>query len=726
LTLTTNLPFFEVAIFIHFLCGAFMKKIGLVFCLVLFFSVSFQVSAQWEWQNPLPQGNSIFSIEFVNEEVGWMAGDLGKLLKTIDGGNNWNFQYSSTDQAIYDLSFVDENIGWASCHSGVIIHTTNGGKKWITQDSGRVGWLHSIEFINQNEGWSVGYYNNLFHTTDAGLHWTIEQLGAYPNELSSIFSLDENYGWITGYNEIFKTSNGGQDWVSIPGTSFRKLFFTSENVGWGIGSLGKISKTTDGGITWQEQLNTGLDNFESINFLDDFKGYVTAWFGRIYYTEDGGKNWEMIQLDKDKESILEDVDFAGDNKYLVVGQSGIMFKSFDGGNSWERMDKYGLFSFSDLQFINDNVGWIVGSAIAYNSVNGGKTWDKKLELDGAGIEAISFIDEQNGWIIGSWLKIYHTSDAGRNWDTLNTPVTGMFNDIQFFKPGIGYLCAPGYPKIFKTTDKGYNWSELTVPVSNDFIFNRIFFTDEKNGWIIAKLWLERNHKLLHTKDGGETWQIAYEIDTEYLWDIFFSDDRNGWVGGDSGIVLKTQDGGINWQIIHTENEKSIHCLFFKNESEGYIGGVNGYIASTSDGGYTWKPFQTWCNNHIEKLYVFEDNTGIAVGGNGTILRNNDISVNVASEESIKYINSFHLSQNHPNPFNPSTKISWQAPVGGWQTLKVYDILGNEVATLVDEYRNAGSYNAQFTINNVQLSSGVYFYQLRVGNYLETKKMVLLK
>ncbi len=85
---------------------------------------------------------------------------------------------------------------------------------------------------------------------------------------------------------------------------------------------------------------------------------------------------------------------------------------------------------------------------------------------------------------------------------------------------------------------------------------------------------------------------------------------------------------------------------------------------------------------------------------------------------------FSLSQNYPNPFNPSTKISWQTPVGSWQTLKVYDVLGKEVATLVDEYRNAGSYEVEFDASNI--TSGVYYYQLRVGEYVETKKMVLLK
>ncbi len=87
---------------------------------------------------------------------------------------------------------------------------------------------------------------------------------------------------------------------------------------------------------------------------------------------------------------------------------------------------------------------------------------------------------------------------------------------------------------------------------------------------------------------------------------------------------------------------------------------------------------------------------------------------------------FKLEQNYPNPFNPSTKISWQSPVGSWQTLKVYDVLGREVATLVDEYRDAGSYNVEFRIENLELSSGIYFYQLKAGDYVETKKMMVIK
>jgi len=98
------------------------------------------------------------------------------------------------------------------------------------------------------------------------------------------------------------------------------------------------------------------------------------------------------------------------------------------------------------------------------------------------------------------------------------------------------------------------------------------------------------------------------------------------------------------------------------------------------------------------------------------------------------ISDFSLQQNYPNPFNPNTKISWQSPVGGWQTLKIYDVLGNEIATLVDEYKPAGSYEVEWNARNYP--SGVYFYQLLVSslqskdgkaeNYIETKQMILLK
>jgi hypothetical protein len=102
---------------------------------------------------------------------------------------------------------------------------------------------------------------------------------------------------------------------------------------------------------------------------------------------------------------------------------------------------------------------------------------------------------------------------------------------------------------------------------------------------------------------------------------------------------------------------------------------------------------------------------------------NEIVTSVADEGTIP--NTFSLEQNFPNPFNPTTKISWQSPVGSWQTLIVYDVLGKEVANLVDEYKPAGRYEVEFSAEG-GLPSGIYFYKLQTDSFVETKKMILLK
>jgi hypothetical protein len=120
-----------------------------------------------------------------------------------------------------------------------------------------------------------------------------------------------------------------------------------------------------------------------------------------------------------------------------------------------------------------------------------------------------------------------------------------------------------------------------------------------------------------------------------------------------------------------------------------------------------------------------DNNGYVYAGTGTGVWRRPLSEIVTSvEDEITQPKEFLLSQNYPNPFNPSTKISWQSPVGSWQTIKVFDVLGNEIVTHVDEYKPAGSYEVSFDAAN--LPSGVYFYQLKVENFVSTKKMLLLK
>ncbi|MCX8106230.1 MAG: 5'-nucleotidase C-terminal domain-containing protein [Ignavibacterium album] len=131
----------------------------------------------------------------------------------------------------------------------------------------------------------------------------------------------------------------------------------------------------------------------------------------------------------------------------------------------------------------------------------------------------------------------------------------------------------------------------------------------------------------------------------------------------------------------------------------------------------------WDKNNNDRIVFDNLNmqsvTGMISFGNSLLFAKEE------SEES-KTVNDFVLEQNYPNPFNPSTKISWQSPVDGWQTLKIYDVLGNEVATLVNEYRTAGRYEVEFDAIESGLSSGIYFYQLKIGSFIKTKSMNYVK
>ena len=136
------------------------------------------------------------------------------------------------------------------------------------------------------------------------------------------------------------------------------------------------------------------------------------------------------------------------------------------------------------------------------------------------------------------------------------------------------------------------------------------------------------------------------------------------------------------------------------------------------------------------IYQYDEIPGAAVmnqnlssPGTGWFYKTYNFAPTIVDDD-ITAINDFHLEQNYPNPFNPSTLIRYQIPEAGIISLKVYDVLGSEVVTLVSEYKNAGSYevefNAQQTTYSKQLSSGIYFYQLKAGNYITTKKMILIR
>ena len=254
--------------------------------------------------------------------------------------------------------------------------------------------------------------------------------------------------------------------------------------------------------------------------------------------------------------------------------------------------------------------------------------------------------------------------------------------------------------------------------------------NENNGWAVGGEPSNSLSKILKTTDGGANWIAKTVTTNNYLRALYFISETTGWVAGNEGVIFRTTDGGENWEAQTSGTTNGLYSIAFVNSNTGWIAGGSGLILFTSDGGNNWTAQSSGTVQWLSSLCFSSESLGWAVGSIGTIIHTTNGGVTfMGNEDTDEIPTEFLLEQNYPNPFNPSTKIIWQSPVGSHQTIKIYAVLGNEVATLVDEYKPAGSYEVEFNGHSDEgqnLSSGVYFYRLQAGDYVETRKMIFLK
>jgi hypothetical protein len=198
-----------------------------------------------------------------------------------------------------------------------------------------------------------------------------------------------------------------------------------------------------------------------------------------------------------------------------------------------------------------------------------------------------------------------------------------------------------------------------------------------------------------------------------------------------GIPVSERYSTINFYYKFTPTTSSVYILIIVGmyKSNTYIGGGAGgtnnsttsYTKLTSTISYLNQDVPDMANIYITLIDSFYNPQSV-----GSIALVDDFYFDQANDvnDQNNFPDEYALLQNYPNPFNPSTTISYQLPVGGNLTLKVYDVLGNEIATLVNEEKPAGEYEVEFSA--AALSSGIYIYRLKAGTYSETKKMILLK
>jgi hypothetical protein len=209
----------------------------------------------------------------------------------------------------------------------------------------------------------------------------------------------------------------------------------------------------------------------------------------------------------------------------------------------------------------------------------------------------------------------------------------------------------------------------------------------------------------------------------------FVNATTGWAVGayqaTGSILHETTLSGFVWTLQSAPTTNPLYGVSFTSVDSGTPVGSGGTIVHTTDGGAGWTIQQTSTQQSLNAVSFVDSHNGIAVGDSGTILlTTNGGLTGVAQQIQPEVPGLFHLEQNYPNPFNPGTKVRFTIREAGLATLKVFDVLGNEVATLVDEALNAGTFEVSFDAGG--RASGTYFYRLRSGNTVLTRKMALLR
>jgi Secretion system C-terminal sorting domain len=303
--------------------------------------------------------------------------------------------------------------------------------------------------------------------------------------------------------------------------------------------------------------------------------------------------------------------------------------------------------------------------------------------------------------------------------------------VRFFDSNNGVCVGDGsvgHPEIYTTTNGGTSWTP--VPSSNIPELNNSEGFIPANSWVVDNtIWAPTNGGSLYkSTNRGLTWDATRSVVNNGGSYCAFKDTLNGLLSGSlAQVVKRTTDGGATWDFTETKPQgmSTLFMSYIPGTDESYMicatpphGPLPGSVY-TLDNGATWVAVDSV--NHQRAAFV-SPSVGWSWGGPNVIYKWTGIPLPV--ENTNEVVQDFHLEQNYPNPFNPSTSIQYRVSSISNVSLKVYDVLGNEVATLVNEEKPAGSYEVKF--DAAGLSSGIYFYSLIAGNFAATKKMLLLK
>lgn len=580
--------------------------------------------------------------------------------------------------------------------------------QWYKQKSNTTEWLLGLDFIDVKNGWAVGTKGTILKTDDGGINWFKQPIDT-SYTISDVDFINPDLGWICGYDGggfIMNTTNGGLSWARQDSGNFLySIHFITSTDGWAVGIDGIILKTTDGGSTWLPQTVPDVSLiYTSVFFIDELNGWISGQIpGVVLKTTDGGLSW-LPQTS----GIIEDE------------------------------------AINSVIFINNHTGWIagynmpdsIGVGVIKKTTDGGSTWIDQISGTEQYLLSISFKDSSNGRVVGGNGTILKTTNSGSTWSVEVSGTTKDLNKIIVKPLNKGWIVGE-QGTILRRHVEGLNinvtininegWNMISLPVSVLDNHKSLLFPSSQS----EAFFYNGGYIINDSLDVGRGYWLKFAnvqtVDISGLGiDSLTINLRAGWnlVGGIST--------SIPVQNIIQEPSNSIISLF------GYD---NGYKPATVI--EATKAYWIKANRNCKITYLTSLKSNISKGFFTDITQFQYEELPPPAPDKIDepvIIDAlplgFALHQNYPNPFNSSTAISFEISEPSNVKLVIYNILGQEISTLVNNTMIPGYYKLNYDFdlssNKNIIVSNVLFCKLSINsvktgkNLTFSRKMIHIK
>lgn len=637
----------------------------------------------WYWQNPLPQGNTLYGVDAPSGSHVWAVGGPGVVLHSSDDGAQWESQDPGTQVVLRAVDFVDTQTGWVVGDTNTVRRTTDGGSTWTAQTAS--GTFQGVSMGTDQTGWIVGNAGRIVKTSNGGDVWSTVSPSPVTSTLYGASAVDETHAWAVGAAGTVVATADGSTWATqtVPTTqTLNAVSFVDTQTGYAVGnrnvaaSEGTVLKTTDGGATWSALSVTYQDalgvtvplntTMHSVSFRDAQTGWIAGEAGLVLYTDDGGATWTsqksgslaiqyvcaadasrghlvgsngvMLRTHNDglnwlgqqqgTTARINGSDWTGPSSKVVVGAAGVVMKTVDSGGSWAS-STLGPNDLYQVDFADSSTGWLVGTAgFVAKSTDGGDTWLPQTSGTTQHLYSVSTVGTDTAWACGVGGTILKTTNGGASWVPQTSGTTQNLNDIFFLDANRGWAVGAA-GTVRATTDGGATWVAQTSGITS--AINSVHFVNATTGWFAGT-----TGRIRKTTNGGATWVAQTTGTTTALYSVEMATASQGWaVGGAStgSIVLRTTDGGATWNQQDAGYRGTLRHVTVASTSQAGVVGDAGAIRVSFDSGATWATSGFWSSSTYRAVAFSSANKGWAVGDGGAIAHTRDGGRTWGSQQS---------------------------------------------------------------------------------------------